>query len=132
MARIFVTGCADARQLAAGYDGEMVDFTRADWSAKGFINGGCMAALYDQLNAGDTLLICYGPHDMDAENPEGFFQPGDEFEDYLERFVNVARNRRAAPVLVIPALTGGEAWRESCIRLAARLKVQCVQEGGGA
>ena len=133
MARIFVTGCADAQQMAAGYVGEIVDFTSADWSAKSFVGRGCLAAVYDHLTAGDTLLIQYGRHDMDVENAAGYSAPETEFSGYLERFVNVARNKRATPVFLIPALPGGDAWKESCCQLGKRLNVACVtlprQEG---
>lgn len=130
MARIFVMGCPDALQTAAGYEGEIVDFTSAGWSVKGFVTRGCLAAVYDLLTEGDTLLIRYDANDMNAENPASYSQPGDEFEGYLERFVNVARNKRATPVFLIPDLPGGEAWQESCINLAARLAVRCMREGG--
>ena len=134
MAKIYVLGCGDARQIAAGYDGEIVDFTSADWSAKGFVSRGCLAPVYDRLTAGDVLLIQYGAHDMDAGDPACYSRPGEEFENYLERFVNVARNKRATPVFVLPALPGAETWRESCRCLARRLDVECRQlpapEGG--
>lgn len=131
MARIFVTGCADALQMAAGYEGEIMDFTSADWSVKGFVSRGCLAAVYDRLTAGDMLLVQYGFNDMDAKDMTCYSQPGDEFEGYLERFVNVARNKRATPVFLAPALPGGEAWQESCRSLARRLKVECVRFQGG-
>lgn len=124
MAKVFVTGCADAQQMAAGYHGEIVDFTSADWSAKGFVSRGCLAAVYDRLTTGDVLLIQYGPHDIDVENLTGYSRPGDEFENYLERFVNVARNKRATPVFLVPALPDGGAWQESCCHLAHRLEVE--------
>lgn len=129
MARIFVAGCADALQQAAGYEGEIVDLTSADWSVKGFVSCGCLAPVYDRLTAGDVLLVQYGQNDMDAENSTCYAQPGAEFEGYLERFVNVARNKRATPVFLAPALPGGEAWQESCRSLARRLKVECVFPG---
>lgn len=133
MARIFVTGCTDALQAAAGYNGVIVDFTLADWSAKRFVNQCCLAKVYDQLTAGDMLLVQYGLHDMNEKDITGYSQPGDEFEGYLERFVNVARNKRATPVFLIPALPGSEAWKESCCKLGKRLNVECVilpgQEG---
>lgn len=133
---LFVTGCEDARKIAAGYTGEIVDFTSADWSAKSFINQGCMAALYDRLTAGSVLLIQYGRHDMDAADPARYSDPTGEFADYLERFINAARNRQAVPVLLAPALPGGEAWLESCRQLAERLHVECRllpdSEGGEA
>lgn len=136
MARIFVTGCADAAQMAAGYEGDIVDFTSADWSAKGFVSRGCLAGVYDRLTMGDTLLIQYGPNDTDPDNAAGYSEPGREFANYLERFVNVARNKRATPVFLIPALPGSEKWRDSCIGLARRLGVGYTllpgQEGANA
>lgn len=133
MARIFVTGCANAQQMAADYDGEIMDFTSADWSAKGFVSRGCLAAVYDRLTAGDVLLIQYGRHDMDRENLACYSDPETEFAGYLERYVNVARNKRATPVFLIPALPGSEAWKESCCKLGKQLNVECVilpgQEG---
>lgn len=131
MSRIFVTGCTDALQAAAGYNGVIVDCTSADWSAKRFVNQGRLAKVYDQLTAGDMLLVQYGANDMDAKDMTGYSQPGDEFEGYLERFVNVAHNKRATPVFLAPALPGGEAWQESCRSLAWRLKVECVRFQGG-
>lgn len=136
MARVFVTGYANAQQMAAGFDGEIVDFTSADWSVKRFVSQGCLARVYDRLSAGDVLLIRYGVHDMDPGDAAGYSDPEGEFANYLERFVNVARNKRAIPVFQIPDLPDGEAWKESCRNLALRLGVECVmlshQEGGSA
>lgn len=136
MSRIFVTGCGDARQIAAGREGEIVDFTSVDWSAKAFVERGCLAAVYDRLTQGDVLLIQYGHRDMDSADAAHYARPEDEFAAYLERFVNVARNKRATPVFLAPALPGGENWLESCRSLAKRLDVDCLtlppKEGAGA
>ena len=79
------------------------------------------------------LLIQYGRHDMDRENLACYSDPETEFAGYLERYVNVARNNRATPVFLIPALSGSGAWKESCCKLGKRLNVECVilpgQEG---
>ena len=131
MARVFVTGCTEALRMAAGYEGEIIDFTSADWSVKGFVNQGCLAAVYDRLTVGDILLVQYSANDMNAEDMTCYSHPGSEFEGYLERFVNVARNKRATPIFLAPTLPGGEAWQESCRNLARRLKVECVRFQGG-
>ena len=130
MARIFVTGWGDARQIASGYVGEIVDFASAEWSVKGFVSQGRLAAVYDRLTVGDVLLVRYGPHDMEAADAARCARPGAEFEGYLERFVNVARNKGATPVFLAPALPGGETWLESCRSLAQRLGAAFVQVGG--
>ena len=105
-------------------------------SSKSFIDEGRLAAIYDRITAGDFLFIQFGHNDEKAEDPARYTEPETEFPAYLERFVNVARNKGAYPVIITPltrynrnapgARFTHERWAESARRTARRLDVPLI------
>lgn len=105
-------------------------------STKSFIDEGRLAAIYDQIRAGDFLFIQFGHNDEKPEDPTRYADPETGFPDNLERFVNVARNKGAYPVIITPVTrynrNGPEAkythdlWADSAKRTAGKLGVALI------
>lgn len=71
-------------------------------STKSFIDEGRLAPIYDRLTKGDFLFIQFGHNDEKPEDPTRYADPDVGFPEHLEKFVNVARNKGATPVLITP------------------------------
>lgn len=71
-------------------------------STKSFIDESRLAAIYDEIEAGDYLFIQFGHNDEKREDPTRFTESFGEFMENLERYVNVARNKGANPVFITP------------------------------
>ncbi len=71
-------------------------------STKSFLDEGRVAAIYDEIKEGDFLFIEFGHNDEKKEDPARYTEPFGEFSDDLERFINMARNKKAHPVLITP------------------------------
>lgn len=105
-------------------------------STKSFLDEGRLAAVYDRIRAGDFFFIQFGHNDEKAGDPARYADPKDAFPDNLRKFVNVARNKNAAPVLITPATRWDrnnpnapyrhDDWAESCRRAAGALDVALV------
>ena len=105
-------------------------------STKSFIDEGRLAAIYDHITAGDFLFIQFGHNDEKDNDPVRYTDPDTEFPAYLERFVNVARNKGAYPVIITPltrynrnasgARHGHDRWADAARRTAKRLDVALV------
>lgn len=71
-------------------------------STKSFIDESRLPAIYDSITEGDFLFIQFGHNDEKKEDPERYAEPFSDFMVNLEKFVNVARNKKAFPVLITP------------------------------
>lgn len=71
-------------------------------STKSFIDESRLATIYNDLRAGDFLFIQFGHNDEKKEDPSRFAEAYGDYQINLEKFVNVARNRGAHPVLITP------------------------------
>lgn len=71
-------------------------------STKSFIDQSRLAAIYDQIEEGDFLFIQFGHNDEKIDDPLRYTDPNGEYKVNLEKFVNVARNKKAYPVLISP------------------------------
>lgn len=71
-------------------------------STKSFIDESRLAAIYNELRAGDFLLIQFGHNDEKVQDETRYTSPFGEYQENLEKFINVARNRNAYPVLITP------------------------------
>lgn len=105
-------------------------------STKSFMDEGRLAVIYDRIKEGDFLFIQFGHNDEKPEDPARYADPEVEFPANLEKFVNVARNKKAIPVIITPltrwdrnnprAKYRHDAWAESCRRTAKRLNVALI------
>ncbi len=71
-------------------------------STKSFIDESRLPAIYDKITEGDFLFIQFGHNDEKKEDPERYTEPFSDYMVNLEKFVNVARNKKAFPVLITP------------------------------
>ncbi len=71
-------------------------------STKSFIDESRLPAIYDQISEGDFLFIQFGHNDEKKQDPDRYTEPFSEYMVNLEKFVNVARNKKALPVLITP------------------------------
>lgn len=71
-------------------------------SARSFIEEGWLAPVETSLSRGDVLLIQFGHNDEKAEDPTRYNEPQRAFPQWLARYVALAREKGATPILVTP------------------------------
>jgi len=71
-------------------------------SARSFIEEGRLQPIADGLREGDVLLVQFGHNDAKAEDPSRYSDPVHAFPQWLMRYVSLARERGATPILVTP------------------------------
>lgn len=71
-------------------------------STKSFIDESRMVPIYDNITEGDFLFIQFGHNDEKINDPTRYTEPNGEYMVNLEKFINVARNKKAHPVLITP------------------------------
>lgn len=84
-------------------------------STKSFIDESRLPAIYDKITEGDFLFIQFGHNDEKIEDPERYTEPFSDFMVNLEKFVNVARNKKAFPVFITPLERRGAFIDESTL-----------------
>ena len=104
-------------------------------STKQFIDEGRLARIYDRITKGDFLFIQFGHNDEKIEDPARYADPKSDFPVNLEKFVNVARNKGAYPVLITPLTRcrfrsneklRHDAWAQAVRDTAKRLDVALI------
>lgn len=105
-------------------------------STKSFIDEGRLAKIYDDIREGDFLFIQFGHNDEKIEDQTRYAAADGDFVRNLEKFVNVARNKKATPVLITPLCRrlfpgNTEAYRHvhyarAVKEMAERLGVACI------
>lgn len=106
-------------------------------STKSFIDESRLAAIYNDIREGDFLFIQFGHNDEKQADPNRYAAAFGDYQVNLEKFVNVARNRKAHPVLITPLCrrqfdengvlqdTHGD-YPEAMRQVAARLEVPLI------
>lgn len=106
-------------------------------STKSFIDESRLAAIYNDIRQDDFLFIQFGHNDEKATDPNRYTEAYGDYQVNLEKFVNVARNRGAYPVLITPLCrrqfdekgilldTHGE-YPEAMRQVAKRLEVPLI------
>ena len=107
-------------------------------SSLSFIDEGSLATIYNKIGKDDFLFIQFGHNDAKVEDPKRFTEPFGSYQVNLEKFINVARNRGAHPILITPVcrrwfLEDGTLdedihgdYPEAMIDLANRLEVPVI------
>jgi lysophospholipase L1-like esterase len=96
------TGLGQGLRLFMKPEVEIVNHAENGRSTKSFIDEARLAHIYNALRRDDFLFIQFGHNDAKVEDPSRFTEAYGEYQENLERFVNVARNRNAYPVLITP------------------------------
>lgn len=78
------------------------NFAKNGRSTKSFIDEGRMIPIYDGISEGDFLFIQFGHNDEKIHDETRYTAPKGEFTDNLKKFINVANNKGAHPVLITP------------------------------
>ena len=122
------------RFLIAGVRVE--NFAQNGRSTKSFIDDGRLDAIAAEIGAGDFLFIQFGHNDEKPEDPTRYADPEVGFPENLSKFVAVAREHAATPVIITPvtrfnrnapgALYKHDLWAESGRRTGEKLGVAVV------
>lgn len=75
---------------------------KAGRSARSFIEEKRLDAIAAEIQPGDVLLIQFGHNDAKFEDPTRYDDPDTAYPQYLMRYVQLARDKRATPVLITP------------------------------
>lgn len=116
--RIFIAGDSTAatygaeRAPQAGWGQKLQAWTADGWevrnhavggrSTRSFIDEGRLDAIAADLQAGDVLLIQFGHNDAKREDATRYTDPATEYPQFLRRYVEVAREHGATPILLTP------------------------------
>lgn len=116
--RVFIAGDSTASAYPAeraprqGWGMQLQPFLAQGWevrnhaqsgrSARSFIEQGWLDGIARDLRAGDVLLVQFGHNDAKVEDPARYNDPAEAYPRWLMRYVALARERGATPVLVTP------------------------------
>jgi lysophospholipase L1-like esterase/mannose-6-phosphate isomerase-like protein (cupin superfamily) len=71
-------------------------------SSRSFIEEGRLEPIAKDLRKGDILLVQFGHNDAKVEDPSRYNEPAQAYPQWLMRYVSVARERGAVPILLTP------------------------------
>jgi lysophospholipase L1-like esterase/quercetin dioxygenase-like cupin family protein len=116
--RVFIAGDSTAsaygpeRAPRAGWGMALPSFLGPPWevrnhalsgrSSRSFVEQGALDGIAQELRSGDVLLIQFGHNDAKREDPSRYTEPEAGFPAQLRRYLAVARERGATPILVTP------------------------------
>ncbi|PTS79730.1 rhamnogalacturonan acetylesterase, partial [Stenotrophomonas sp. HMWF023] len=81
---------------------EVHNHAKGGRSTRSFIDEGRLDPIAAELRRGDVLLIQFGHNDAKFEDPTRYTDPDSDYPQLLMRYVQVARDKGATPVLVTP------------------------------
>jgi lysophospholipase L1-like esterase/mannose-6-phosphate isomerase-like protein (cupin superfamily) len=81
---------------------EVRNHAKGGRSTRSFIAEGRLDAIAGELRKGDVLLIQFGHNDAKFEDPTRYTDPAGDYATFLMRYVQLARDTGATPVLVTP------------------------------
>lgn len=81
---------------------EVHNHAQSGRSSRSFIEQGWLDGIDTALRAGDVLLIQFGHNDEKIEDPARYNEPLQAFPAWLMRYVSLARERGATPLLITP------------------------------
>ncbi|WP_411833386.1 GDSL-type esterase/lipase family protein [Pseudoxanthomonas mexicana] len=121
---------------------EVRNHARGGRSSRSFIEQGWLDGIAAELRRGDVLLIQFGHNDAKFEDPARYTDPETAFPQWLMRYVALARERGATPVLVTPVarlrydfgslLDTHGAYAHAVRELARRERVALIDLGAGS
>jgi len=81
---------------------EVRNHARGGRSARSFVEEGWFDGIARDLRKGDVLLIQFGHNDAKVEDPSRYNDPQAAYPQWLMRYVALARQRGATPILITP------------------------------
>ncbi|MDH5822410.1 cupin domain-containing protein [Luteimonas sp. RD2P54] len=81
---------------------EVRNHARGGRSARSFIEQGLLDPVAEGLREGDVLLVQFGHNDAKFEDPARYNEPERAYPQWLMRYVALARERGATPILITP------------------------------
>ena len=87
-----------------GKEVKVTDLAKSGRSAKSYIDEGLFAELEKQLGANDILLIQFAHNDQKVHSPERYAPADTTFKEYLRKYISLALDRNAEPVLLTPVV----------------------------
>ena len=96
------TGIGQVMALYFHQDVAIINHAENGRSSKSFIDEHRLATIYNDLRPGDYLFIQFGHNDSKQEDLSRYTEAFGEFQLNLEKFIHVAWNRQAYPVLISP------------------------------
>jgi lysophospholipase L1-like esterase/mannose-6-phosphate isomerase-like protein (cupin superfamily) len=81
---------------------EVRNHAQSGRSARSFIEQGWLDGIAKDIGRGDVLLIQFGHNDEKIEDPSRYDEPQQAFPHWLMRYVTLARERGATPILITP------------------------------
>ncbi|MCR5594434.1 MAG: rhamnogalacturonan acetylesterase [Lachnospiraceae bacterium] len=96
------TGIAQAFDRFTAFDVVVYDHAVNGRSTKSFIDQGRLATIYDEISEGNYLFIQFGHNDEKETDLSRYTDPETDFIENLGKFINVARNKGAIPLLLTP------------------------------
>ncbi|MCF0131768.1 MAG: rhamnogalacturonan acetylesterase [Pseudobutyrivibrio sp.] len=73
-------------------------------STKSFIDESRLVPIYDKITEGDFLFIQFGHNDEKINDPNRYTEASSEYKINLCKFITVAKNKKAIPVLITPLM----------------------------
>jgi len=81
---------------------EVHNHAKGGRSTRSFIDEGRLDAIANELHRGDVLLVQFGHNDAKFEDRTRYTDPDNDYPRMLMRYVQVARDKGATPVLITP------------------------------
>lgn len=81
---------------------EVRNHARSGRSSRSFIDEGWFDGIANEIGQGDVLLIQFGHNDAKIEDPTRYNEPAEAFPAWLMRYVTLAREQGATPILITP------------------------------
>lgn len=83
-------------------EAEIRNHAMAGRSTRTFLGEGRLDRVTEETGPGDLMLIQFAHNDENREKPERFTEPWGDYQENLRIFIDSARSRKAAPVLLTP------------------------------
>ena len=82
-------------------------------SSKSFIEEGRLKVIEEQIGKGDFLFIQFGHNDEKEYDEKRYTSPYGTYKEYLKKYIQVAKNAEAVPVLITPVSRRcfADAWK---------------------
>lgn len=96
------TGIGQVLHLYLKPEVKVVNHAKNGRSTKSFLDESRLVPICDAITEGDFLFIQFGHNDEKIHDPARYTAPFQEFKENLGKFVAVAKNKKALPVLITP------------------------------